>query len=264
MLLISSQEVIETAFIGREKISPSSIRAIKIDIAQEHFIRPRFGNQMFWAMIEGKYGDFVDLYIKPALAHYVRYGIIDELAVQISDNGAVLYSSTETEQSGNSKREVLDTIEGQKKLVATDEVTARGTQNGTSEDNSTQIETLEGTQIKEANGITYRDNSMAETVLSKSITDSVTSTDSSQKDSTSTIDDKNSKTTSQTDNNLGQLTTLKLREATSAERRIIISRALSDANILLAKAVRYVESHSDLFELYIPSSRSGVFCLASY
>lgn len=93
MLLITPFQVVEQAFSPMDHISPSAIRISKIDIAQERFLRPVVGDDLFGRFEEGDYPDFVNQYIQPSLAHFIRYSIIEELSVQISDNGAVIFQS---------------------------------------------------------------------------------------------------------------------------------------------------------------------------
>ena len=51
-----------------EQITPGIIKETKIEAAQERYIRPAFG-EMYNAMTEGRYPEFVNTYLKPALAY---------------------------------------------------------------------------------------------------------------------------------------------------------------------------------------------------
>lgn len=93
MLLITPSEVVEYAFTPREEISPQSIRTVKIDIASDHFVRPRFGDALYDKFTEGEYQPYVEEYLKPAIAHFVRYAIIDELSIQMSQSGAMCFEN---------------------------------------------------------------------------------------------------------------------------------------------------------------------------
>ncbi|MDE5944197.1 MAG: hypothetical protein K2G93_01245 [Rikenella sp.] len=104
MQLISQDEVLSLAFSGDDAIDTSHVRAARIEAAQLRYIRPAFGNAMYREMILEQYRDFVSGYIKPALAHFVRYELIGELAVRASDRGVVRPSFAESEQSETSIR----------------------------------------------------------------------------------------------------------------------------------------------------------------
>lgn len=91
-LLITPQEVIDLAFAANDMITPGSIKQTKIDAAQEKFIRPVLG-KLYDALLAGKYPDLLTDYIRPALAYYVRYSVIPDLAVKLNDKGAQLYAS---------------------------------------------------------------------------------------------------------------------------------------------------------------------------
>ena len=85
-LLITSQQVIDLAFAANEKITPVSIKETKIDAAQEKYIRPVLG-KLYDALVAGKYPELLKDYIQPALAYYVRYSSIPDLALKLNDKG---------------------------------------------------------------------------------------------------------------------------------------------------------------------------------
>lgn len=91
-LLITSQQVIDLAFAANEKITPVSIKETKIDAAQEKYIRPVLG-KLYDALVAGKYPELLKDYIQPALAYYVRYSSIPDLALKLNDKGAQLYTA---------------------------------------------------------------------------------------------------------------------------------------------------------------------------
>lgn len=136
MLLITPAEVVELAFTPREIISHSSVRHLKIDVAQEHFIRPRFGDALFEKFKEGEHSAFVDGFIKPALAHFVRYGLVDELSIQMSDTGAVIFHRevTQAERSSNSSTNLTEQLTAQMRDNST--VQSRTTTNSQTEKQS--------------------------------------------------------------------------------------------------------------------------------
>ncbi len=85
--LITPDEVIKLAFSPTEQIKPSAIVESKIIAAEEKYIRPVLGG-LFEALKEGKYPELLDEYIKPALAYYVRYGVIPDLSLKLNNMGA--------------------------------------------------------------------------------------------------------------------------------------------------------------------------------
>lgn len=101
MLLITQQEIVNIAFSPRETMSPDFIRPSKIDIAQEHFVRPRIGDKIFEMLTDGQYEKLNDYYIKPALAYFIRFTIIEELAVQLGDQGAIVFTGGDDQNNSN-------------------------------------------------------------------------------------------------------------------------------------------------------------------
>lgn len=104
MQLISQDEVLGLAFSPDDSIAASHIRAARIEAAQLRYIRPAFGSGMYRQMILEQYRDFVNGYIKPALAHFVRYELIGELAVRASDHGIVRPSSSEVSSTSTATK----------------------------------------------------------------------------------------------------------------------------------------------------------------
>lgn len=91
-LLVTPEQVIDLAFATNEKITPGSIKETKIDAAQEKYIRPVLG-RLYETLLAGKYPELLGEYIKPALAYYVRYSVIPDLALKLNDKGAQTYYS---------------------------------------------------------------------------------------------------------------------------------------------------------------------------
>lgn len=255
MLLITPEQVIDIAFMKREIISPEAIRPVKIDIAQEHFIRPRLGNRMFESLTAGANPDFVDRYIKPALAHYVRYGIVDEIAVQFSDNGAIVYRSSVSENT-----ELVSKEDSQDKTVTNEsQASDNGDNTVTQTDSTTTISTdavsSEGTQTDDGyNCINSSD--LANTNATKEDEKAINRTELSKKSISTSATTSDQQVLSQSSTSEASVTNKNLREASPIEKRILLQRSLSDANILLAKAVRYVEANTGEFPLYVPSNFS--------
>lgn len=117
MQLILPEEVLSLAFSQEDPISSTFVRSARIQIAQLRYIRPAFGNAMYQKMREGAedYTEFVTDYIKPALAHYVRYEMTGELAVRAGEYGIVrpsseqsVQTSSETKNDQQSSRDELE------------------------------------------------------------------------------------------------------------------------------------------------------------
>lgn len=201
MLLITPSEVLEYAFSTKELISAASIRTSKIDVAQERFIRPKFGDELFEKFMDGEYTIFVDNFVKPALAHYIRYGVVDELSIQLGDNGAVLFYSDEVDSRRTLNRDRDDTSQSNREseLNRRDEkqtensrsITDNVTEKGESElkrDTTQESEALVGRVNSETKTgkdslisiLTQQDRGE----LTKESSEDVTTDDRTQKDST--------------------------------------------------------------------------------
>lgn len=224
MLLITPQEVIFHAFSIRETVPAQFIRDTKIDVAQEYFIRPAFGERMFQEMLAGEHQIFVNDFVNPSLAHFVRYGLITELAVTLNEQGAIILSQDEL--TGTVKQKSL------------------AKQNKTFEESlNTEHEGGESTSLIRENiteiiGVDTSLNEMSET---KSRYDEQTLSINSNTDIATS--DKTADTTNTNTN-------LHCRPASYLERQLLLNRAMFDANVLLDKAVRYVLTHIEEFPSY--------------
>ncbi len=254
MLLITQQEVIDAAFLEREQISPNSIRPLRIEIAEEKYIRPRFGDVLFEEFATGYHADFVNQYIKPALAHFVRSAIIDELSMQVGDNGVVIFGSSASGESTGSKSENADKT---CTTVTTDTLTqseATTAQKVVEEDHGSLIvdDTTSGPSV------TTPANTEIIAVLDergdRSSTESDTTTVTTN--ITDTVNDQEVAEESLTSSNSTSQQSQTMRGADYLERRILISRALSDAITLTSRAVRFVEKNLDKFPSYVPQNNT--------
>jgi len=139
MLLITPQEIIICAFSKREEISVESIRHASIDIAQERYIASRLGYELFDKICNNQFSDFTYEYIKPALSHYVRYLLIDDLLIQIDDRGCINFTGKNSYTTKNDTGETQDITSksgtGTKNLYTFDSQDRPGT--GTDEEEST-------------------------------------------------------------------------------------------------------------------------------
>lgn len=265
MLLITSDEVLAYAFSPREKIAPGSIRRAKIDVAQEHFIRPVVGAAMFDRLTGGEFRPFVNEYIKPALAHYVRYGIINEFSIRMGDDGAVLiqgedmdstasrttveHTGTTRESSGNEEATVAKTAESETTAGETGDTVTTGKETK----KITVAQTApNSTSSNETSDTTATDDETKTVTVSKNSTDRQSDsshTDKTTSASSSDSKDGNSSITSQDGRRLVQY-----RPATDAQRSLIMRRSLADADILMAKAVRYLIRNAALFPGFDPQT----------
>lgn len=99
-LLITPDEVLDIAFSVRPDDRPGRIDETRILIAQERFLRPVF-RHLYPALEREALNGFVDRYIKPPLAFFVRYLLIDEMAVRLTDQGVFVdaYEEKRTENT---------------------------------------------------------------------------------------------------------------------------------------------------------------------
>lgn len=155
MQLISQEEVIGLAFTPDDVINPANIRLARIEIAQLRYIRPAFGNQMYRNMILQKYDSFVADYIKPALAHFIRYELIGEFAVRASDLGVVKPSAEQTQlEASSTKNDTQNRTdsarEEQNKLEVAENTTTKNLLQNTTKQ-TTDKNTSEKSSIKQEN-----------------------------------------------------------------------------------------------------------------
>ncbi|WP_304708305.1 hypothetical protein [uncultured Rikenella sp.] len=104
MQLIQPEEVVGLAFAADDPIDPANVREMRIEAAQLRYIRPAFGDAMYESMRQERYPEFVYTFVKPALAHFVRYELIVELAVRSADRGVVRPSAEETTRTSSATR----------------------------------------------------------------------------------------------------------------------------------------------------------------
>ena len=97
-LLITAAEVLETAFPSNEYVPEGMIVPARIETAQLGFLRPVFGK-----LGEEPYAAFCRTYIKPALAYYVRYLMVDEQCAAIGAAGVRQNKSAYTEAVPDSR-----------------------------------------------------------------------------------------------------------------------------------------------------------------
>ncbi len=112
--LILPREVVEIAFSPLEHVTEAAVTVPKIKAAELCHLEPALG-ELYDALLEGKYEDFTRRYIKPALAYFVRYGVIPDLAVKITNSGAQTVYTDHTNAATDRQR---DTARAQAKSDA--------------------------------------------------------------------------------------------------------------------------------------------------
>ena len=101
-LLITAAEVLETTFPSNEYVPEGMIVPARIETAQLGFLRPVFG-KLYDKLGEEPYAAFCRTYIKPALAYYVRYLMVDEQCAAIGAAGVRQNKSAYTEAVPDSR-----------------------------------------------------------------------------------------------------------------------------------------------------------------
>lgn len=101
--LITAEEVVKLAFSVTEQIKPTAIVESKIIAAEEKYLRPVLGS-LLDALKNGKYPELLNDYIKPALAYYVRYGIIPDLSLKLNSMGAQTAFTNHTSAATDKQR----------------------------------------------------------------------------------------------------------------------------------------------------------------
>ncbi len=92
--LITATEIITLAFTN-ENVDPFAIKDTFIEISQEEHILPILDEDLYNEIVEqndaatltAENTTLLDDYIKPALAFYTKYEILDDLSVETTDKG---------------------------------------------------------------------------------------------------------------------------------------------------------------------------------
>lgn len=101
-LLITPARVAEEAFRAPDFITPGGVPGATILAAQQKFIRPVFG-ALYDRMLAGGYAGFVEEYIVPPLALYVKMLMLPSLAVQAGAAGVVEVNSRNLARAGDTR-----------------------------------------------------------------------------------------------------------------------------------------------------------------
>lgn len=113
--MITAQEVIDIAF-NDVNFLPSKIKSSYIDIAMYDFLRPEIGADFYDAIIADQEKQtptpaittFVNTYLKPSLAFYVKYVAIPDIATSLSNMGLINeFSQTSNTVSDRQRGELM-------------------------------------------------------------------------------------------------------------------------------------------------------------
>lgn len=91
-LLITSDEIASLAFGGAENVDTQMLSDAVILAVQNKFIKPVLGNKLYDSVLTGRYAELLDVYIKPALAMYVKFAVLPSVSAQVGTLGVVRYS----------------------------------------------------------------------------------------------------------------------------------------------------------------------------
>lgn len=101
-LLISPARIAQYAFRAPSFINAAAISDATILAAQQKFIRPALG-ALYDKICTGCYGDFLEEYIQPPLALYVKLLMMPSLAVQAGAGGVAEANSANLSKAGDAK-----------------------------------------------------------------------------------------------------------------------------------------------------------------
>jgi len=85
-LLITPEEILELAFSPVDQIDPQVLTHSRIEAARLKFLVPVFGELCSLLGTE-RFAYLLNGFVKPALAFFVKYAILQELAVRIGNDG---------------------------------------------------------------------------------------------------------------------------------------------------------------------------------
>lgn len=103
-MLITASEVTAIAFIGDNNVKPTYIKDSHIDVAEKKYIIPVIGQELYNNIL--LYPVLLDL-IKKALAFYVRYIVLPDLAIQVTNTGMFNNSTDYSQSVSNEQRRAL-------------------------------------------------------------------------------------------------------------------------------------------------------------
>ena len=86
--LMTPAEVATVAFPGSLDPEGSFVPVSSIVAAQQKFLKPAL-NGLYERLEQGAYVELLEEYVKPALAHYVRYLLLPTISAQVGTTGVV-------------------------------------------------------------------------------------------------------------------------------------------------------------------------------
>lgn len=109
--LITAADIITNAFTNNT-VDPNVIKDNFIEIAQEEHIFPVLGEDLYdeivdqnnTASLTAENTTLLDTYIKPALAFYVKYEILDDMSVNTTDKGLQIPESDFSRAANSEER----------------------------------------------------------------------------------------------------------------------------------------------------------------
>jgi hypothetical protein len=108
--LITAQEVIDIAFTDMNFL-PGKIKSSFIEVAQEEYIRPALGDELYAALIAaaptGDNKALVDNYLKKALAFFVKYECLPDAAMNLTSSGLSLQQAQGTVAATDKQRDIM-------------------------------------------------------------------------------------------------------------------------------------------------------------
>lgn len=87
--IVDQSLVLSLAFGEAEHLSHNVVSSADIIVATERYITPILGQKLTDALKEGKYSDFVEEYVAPALAFAVRLVVQPAINLRLGDSGLV-------------------------------------------------------------------------------------------------------------------------------------------------------------------------------
>lgn len=109
--LITPKRVVELAFESEEYIPNKAISESIIASVEQRYLRPILTENLYKALLEGKYGSLRTDFVEPLIAVAVKRCIISDFALRIGQCGVVEPSSVGSQSaSKESKRALLKAL----------------------------------------------------------------------------------------------------------------------------------------------------------
>ena len=105
--IISSAEVLATAFADGGYLPAETISEADIISATDRWVRPVVGQALLDAVAEGKYGELKSNYLLPAVAYYTRFLVQPRLNSATSGLGLTVANGSAHKAADRSAREEL-------------------------------------------------------------------------------------------------------------------------------------------------------------